>query len=185
MGLIIGLTLGLGKLCAIGGCLYYKHRKKTTEIISSFERKNFQVIRTRDNTPKNSIICEFSEASFITFQIPEKFETVPQAYICPIHLGIFRDPVIVLPSGHTYDKISIQNQIQDPSTRQIIKNRAPNRALKDSIEIWLKNLTETEIRRNETLRTYIQDWIEGKGPDNLRNDPELRSILNKYENVCR
>jgi hypothetical protein len=94
---------------------------------------------------------------------------VPMEYTDPITLQLMVNPVIVQPSGFTYDQTTIDelknNQIcfKDPMTRTYISSVMPNRALKDAIQRFceqypvLKKLIESIPETQEAQRQPHQD----------------------------
>lgn len=74
----------------------------------------------------------------------------PRELCCPISLTLMEDPVVVFPSGNTYDRSTFNglktNSITkckiDPFTKEDITAHAPNKALRTIIEKWLKENPE-------------------------------------------
>ena len=69
---------------------------------------------------------------------------VPESYICSITKDIMKSPVID-PDGYSYEKEAIIKWLEDNDTSPITRNPLkvddlrPNRALKDSIELYLRD----------------------------------------------
>lgn len=72
---------------------------------------------------------------------------VPIEYVDPVSLEIMENPILVHPSGNTFDQSTIdqifKNEIcaKDPLTRSYILSTTQNRALKDNIERFLSQNT--------------------------------------------
>jgi hypothetical protein len=70
--------------------------------------------------------------------------SVPIEYTDPVYLDIMVNPVIVYPSGNTFDQSTIDALMQqdtllkDPLTRAYITSIVPNRSLKDTIHRFLE-----------------------------------------------
>ncbi|KAG2484919.1 hypothetical protein HYH03_016305 [Edaphochlamys debaryana] len=68
---------------------------------------------------------------------------VPPSFACPITQCVMRDPVILVESGHTYERAAIERHLAlrdtDPLSNATLRSKAvaPNRSLRDVIEEWL------------------------------------------------
>ena len=77
----------------------------------------------------------------------------PDVLICPITRTMFRDPVVVVDSGHTYERSAVLahfrcNGAKDPLTRRA--------------------LSSTKVMTNWAMRNVVQDWLDkhpGVTPD--------------------
>jgi leucine-rich repeat protein SHOC2 len=77
----------------------------------------------------------------------------PEELMCPITRTVFRDPVFVVDSGHTYERSAIlshfdRNGAKDPLTRRA--------------------LSSTKVMTNWAMRNVVQDWLDkhpGVTPD--------------------
>ena len=77
----------------------------------------------------------------------------PEELLCPITRTVFRDPVFVFDSGHTYERIAIlshfdRNGAKDPLTRLA--------------------LSSTKVKTNWAMRNVVQAWLDkhpGVTPD--------------------
>ena len=77
----------------------------------------------------------------------------PEELMCPITRTVFRDPVFVFDSGHTYERIAIlshfeRNGAKDPLTRLA--------------------LSSTKVKTNWAMRNVVQAWLDkhpGVTPD--------------------
>ena len=74
----------------------------------------------------------------------ESDDEVPDEFCDPITFEVMKEPMVVSVSGVTYERSVIEEYIkengEDPMTRQkvTIDQIIPNRALRDSIERWMK-----------------------------------------------
>ena len=69
----------------------------------------------------------------------------PEVLICPITRAVFRDPVMVVDSGHTYERSAVlahfrRNGAKDPLTRRA--------------------LSSTKVMTNWSMRNVVQDWLD-------------------------
>ena len=77
----------------------------------------------------------------------------PEVLLCPITRTMFRDPVVVVDSGHTYERSAIlshfrRNGAKDPLT--------------------LRALSTTEVTTNWAVRQFVRAWLDrhpGVTPD--------------------
>ena len=77
----------------------------------------------------------------------------PDVLVCPITRTMFRDPVIAVDSGHTYERSAIlahfgRNGAKDPLTRRA--------------------LSSTKVMTNWSMRNVVRDWLDkhpGVTPD--------------------
>jgi leucine-rich repeat protein SHOC2 len=80
-------------------------------------------------------------------------EPEPEMLMCPITRAVFRDPVIAVDSGHTYERSAIlahfgRNGAKDPLTRRA--------------------LSSTKVMTNWSMRNVVRDWLDkhpGVTPD--------------------
>ena len=80
-------------------------------------------------------------------------EPEPELLMCPITRAVFRDPVIAVDSGHTYERSAIlahfgRNGAKDPLTRRA--------------------LSSTKVMTNWSMRNVVRDWLDkhpGVTPD--------------------
>ena len=67
----------------------------------------------------------------------------PDHLLCPITRDMFRDPVILIESGHTYEKAAIQHHLRlrrtDPRTNVRVQSIAlsTNMAIRMAVDAWL------------------------------------------------
>ena len=66
----------------------------------------------------------------------------PDHLLCPITHVMFRDPVVLMESGHTYERAAIERHLQDHRTDPLTRDRvvtAPvtNRGMRNAVETWL------------------------------------------------
>ena len=80
-------------------------------------------------------------------KLPKK-EPKP-GFLCPITQDLMLDPVLLTSSGHTYERAAIEawlkQQGTDPQTRAVasVQQLIPNRALKETIDHWLKKYPQS------------------------------------------
>eukprot|EP00245_Coleochaete_scutata_P000824 TRINITY_DN1098_c0_g1_i1.p1 TRINITY_DN1098_c0_g1~~TRINITY_DN1098_c0_g1_i1.p1 ORF type:complete len:383 (-),score=62.25 TRINITY_DN1098_c0_g1_i1:494-1642(-) len=91
-------------------------------------------------------------------------EDAPSYFICPITYQVMNDPVLVLESGHTYERMAIQRWFgagnrTDPKTNQKLTTTAfgPNLALRGLIDEWRISLVcaNNIIKANDTTTGNI------------------------------
>ena len=73
--------------------------------------------------------------------------------MCPITRAMFRDPVIAVESGHTYERSAILSHFERNGAKDPLTNRA---------------LSSTKVMTNWAVRQFAQDWLDrhpGVTPD--------------------
>ncbi|KAG2484953.1 hypothetical protein HYH03_016251 [Edaphochlamys debaryana] len=76
-------------------------------------------------------------------------QAVPGAFVCPIAFAVMRDPVILLDSGHTFERASIESHLASKRTNPITNlplssagvTLVPNAGLRAAVEAWLRRHT--------------------------------------------
>ena len=89
----------------------------------------------------------------------------PDVLVCPITRTMFRDPVMVVVSGHTYERNAVlshfgRNGAKDPLTRLA--------------------LSSTKVMTNWAVRQIVQDWLD-RHPDVTPDDWDSRELLEPSE----
>ena len=77
----------------------------------------------------------------------------PEVLMCPITRTMFRDPVMVVDSGHTYERSAILSHFERNGAKDPLTNRA---------------LSSTKVMTNWAVRQFAQDWLDrhpGVTPD--------------------
>ena len=90
----------------------------------------------------------------------------PEVLMCPITRTMFRDPVFVVDSGHTYERSAIlshfkRNGAKDPLTR--------------------RTLSSTKVMTNWALRNVVQAWLD-KHPGETPDGWDSRELLEPSKN---
>ena len=88
----------------------------------------------------------------------------PEVLMCPITRTMFRDPVFVVDSGHTYERSAIlshfkRNGAKDPLTR--------------------RTLSSTKVMTNWSLRNVVQAWLD-KHPGETPDGWDSRDLLEPF-----
>ena len=79
----------------------------------------------------------------------------PEELMCPITHAMFRDPVMVVESGHTYERSAIlehferATEAKDPLTRRALSSTKvmTNWAVRQIVQAWLDKHPERDARR--------------------------------------
>jgi leucine-rich repeat protein SHOC2 len=85
----------------------------------------------------------------------------PEELMCPITRAMFQDPVMVVDSGHTYERSAVlahfrRNRAKDPLTRRA--------------------LSSTKVMTNWAMRNVVQAWLD-KHPDVTPDGWDSRELL--------
>ena len=77
----------------------------------------------------------------------------PEVLMCPVTRTVFRDPVFVFGSGHTYERSAILSQFEHNGAKDPLTNCA---------------LSSAKVMTNWAMRNVVQDWLDkhpGVTPD--------------------
>ena len=77
----------------------------------------------------------------------------PDVLVCPITRTMFRDPVMVVDSGHTYERSAILSHFRRNGGKDPLTRRA---------------LSSTKVMTNWAVRQFVRDWLDkhpGVTPD--------------------
>ena len=77
----------------------------------------------------------------------------PEVLMCPIMRTMFRDPVMVVESGHTYERSAILSHFEHNGAKDPLTNCA---------------LSSAKVKTNWAMRNVVQDWVDkhpGVTPD--------------------
>jgi leucine-rich repeat protein SHOC2 len=85
----------------------------------------------------------------------------PEELMCPITRAVFRDPVMVVDSGHTYEKSAILSHFKCNGARDPLTNCA---------------LSSTKVMTNWVVRQIVQAWL-GKHLDVTPDGWDSRELL--------
>ena len=68
----------------------------------------------------------------------------PEELLCPITRTMFRDPVVVVDSGHTYERSAILSHFERNGAKDPLTRRA---------------LSSTKVMTNWAMRNVVQAWV--------------------------
>ena len=85
----------------------------------------------------------------------------PVELMCPITRTMFRDPVMVFESGHTYERDKVLSHFRRNGARDPYTNCA---------------LSSTKVMTNWAMRNVVQAWLD-KHPDMTPDDWDSRELL--------
>lgn len=98
--------------------------------------------------------------------------SVPPAFVCPLTQDRMTDPVVD-PDGNSYERVAIEAWLSHNPTSPVTRTPltpsmlAPNRALKDMIEAWLREANETMDESDDGL-----GQSQGSGESGETKEPE-------------
>ena len=81
--------------------------------------------------------------------------------MCPITRVMFRDPVMVVDSGHTYERSAILSHFERNGAKDPLTRRA---------------LSSTKVMTNWVVRQIVRDWLD-KHPDATPDGWDSRELL--------
>ena len=119
-------------------------RRKTSAAPEPTSGNATQGVRTRRSASARGDLPDARDADL---------DAEPEVLMCPITRTVFRDPVVLFDSGHTYERSAVlahfrRNGAKDPLTRRA--------------------LSSTKVMTNWALRNVVQDWLDkhpGVTPD--------------------
>ena len=119
-------------------------RRKTPAVSQPASENASSGVRTRRSASARGDLPDAPDADL---------DAEPEVLMCPITRAVFRDPVMVVDSGHTYERSAIlshfdRNGAKDPLTRRA--------------------LSSTKVMTNWAMRNVVQDWLDkhpGVTPD--------------------
>ena len=85
----------------------------------------------------------------------------PEELMCPITRTVFRDPVMVVESGHTYERSAILEHFRRNGARDPLTNCA---------------LSSAKVMTNWAMRNVVQAWLD-KHPDVTPDGWDSRELL--------
>ena len=120
-------------------------RRKTSAASEPVSGNTTQGVRTRRSAGERGDLPDAPDANL---------DAEPEVLLCPITRTVFRDPVFVLESGHTYERRAILSHFE--------RNGVP----KDPLT--RRALSSTKVMTNWAMRNVVQDWLDrhpGVTPD--------------------
>ena len=119
-------------------------RRETSAASQPASGNTTQGVRTRRSASARGDLPDARDADL---------DAEPEVLMCPITRTVFRDPVVLFDSGHTYERSAVfapfgRNGAKDPLTRRA--------------------LSSTKVMTNWALRNVVQDWLDkhpGVTPD--------------------
>ena len=103
-----------------------------------------KVVRTRRSPSARGRLHDAPEADL---------DAEPEVLICPITRTVFRDPVVVVESGQTYERSDILTHFRRNRSKDPLTGLA---------------LSSTKVMTNWSMRNVVQDWLDkhpGVTPD--------------------
>ena len=89
----------------------------------------------------------------------------PEVPLCPITRIMFRDPVVVVESGHTYERSAVLSHFERDGAKDPITGR---------------DLSSTTVTTNRTVRQIVQAWLD-RHPDVTPDGWDCRELLEPSE----
>ena len=119
-------------------------RRKTSAVSQPASGNASSGVRTRRSASARGDLPDAPDADL---------DAEPEELMCPITRTMFRDPVVVVDSGHTYERNAILSHFQRNGAKDPLTRRA---------------LSSTKVMTNWALRNVVQDWLDkhpGVTPD--------------------
>ena len=119
-------------------------RRKTSAVAEPSSGNTNSGVRTRRSAGARGDLHDAPDADL---------DGEPELLMCPITRAVFRDPVMVVDSGHTYERSAILSHFERNGAKDPLTRRA---------------LSSTKVMTNWALRNLVQDWVDkhpGVTPD--------------------
>ena len=119
-------------------------RRKTSAVSQPASGNASSGVRTRRSTSARGDLPDAPDADL---------DAEPEELLCPITRTVFRDPVVVVDSGHTYERSAILSHFGRNGARDPLTRRA---------------LSSTKVMTLWSMRNVVQAWLDkhpGVTPD--------------------
>ena len=119
-------------------------RRETSDVSQSASENTSSGVRTRRSASALGDLPDAPDADL---------DAEPEELICPITRTMFRDPVFVVVSGHTYERSAILSHFEHNGAKDPLTNCA---------------LSSAKVKTNWAMRNVVQDWVDkhpGVTPD--------------------
>jgi leucine-rich repeat protein SHOC2 len=119
-------------------------RRKTPAVSQPASENTSSGVRTRRSASARDDLPDAPEADL---------DAEPEEFMCPITRTMFRDPVMLFDSGHTYERSAILSHFERNGAKDPLTRRA---------------LSSTKVMTNWAMRNVVQAWLDkhpGVTPD--------------------
>ena len=119
-------------------------RRKTSAVLEPASGNATQGVRTRRSASARGDLSDAPDADL---------DAEPEELMCPITRTMFRDPVMVVDSGHTYERSAILSHFERNGAKDPLTRRA---------------LSSTKVMTIWAMRNVVQAWLDkhpGVTPD--------------------
>jgi hypothetical protein len=127
-------------------------RRKTSAVLQPASDNASAGVRTRRSTSARGDLPDAPDADL---------DAEPEVLMCPITRTMFRDPVFVFDSGHTYERSAILSHFERNGAKDPLTRRA---------------LSSTKVMTNWAMRNVVQDWLD-KHPGVMPDGWDNRELL--------
>ena len=127
-------------------------RRKTSTKSDSASGKASSGVRTRRSASARGDVPDADLADL---------DAEPEELMCPITRTMFRDPVMLFDSGHTYERGAILAHFERNGAKDLLTRRA---------------LGSTKVMTNWAVRQIVRDWLD-KHPDVTPDGWDSRELL--------
>ena len=127
-------------------------RRKTSDVSQSASENTSSGVQTQRSASTPGDLPDAPDADL---------DAEPEELMCPITRTMFRDPVFVVDSGHTYERSAILSHFERNGAKDPLTRRA---------------LSSTKVMTNWAVRQIVQDWLD-KHPDVTPDDWESRDLV--------
>ena len=134
-------------------------RRKTAAASQPASGNTTQGVRTRRSASARGDVPDAPDADLADL------DAEPEVLLCPITRVMFRDPVMVVDSGHTYERSAILSHFERNGAKDPLTRRA---------------LSSTKVMTIWAMRNVVQAWLD-KHPDVTPDGWDSRELLEPSE----
>jgi len=127
-------------------------RRKTSAVSQPASGNTSSGVRTRRSASAPGDLPDAPDADL---------DAEPEELLCPITRTVFRDPVVVVDSGHTYERSAILSHFGRNGARDPLTRRA---------------LSSTKVMTNWAMRNVVLAWLD-KHPSVMPDGWDSRELL--------
>ena len=134
-------------------------RRKTSAASQPASGNTTQGVRTRRSAGAQGDVPDAPDAGLADL------DAEPEVLLCPITRVMFRDPVMVVDSGHTYERSAILSHFERNGAKDPLTRRA---------------LSSTKVMTIWAMRNVVQAWLD-RHPDVTPDGWDSRELLEPSE----
>jgi len=156
-------------------------RRKTSAAPEPTSGNATQGVRTRRSASARDDLPDAPDADL---------EDEPEVLLCPITRSMFRNPVVLFDSGHTYERSAVlahfeRNGAKDPLTRRALSSTKvmTNWAMRNVVQAWLDK--HTRVTPDGWDSRELPEPSKDDGTRTFDDEGEDVGVLRTWLAMCR